>query len=319
MSYLKAAIATILLLLISLCGFVLYSFGDDYRIHLAFEAYTKGDYQQAKTILEDVSKTTSSTEIPFSLYYAYIARSEEQLLFSNALLEKNEAFAPKDKLELFLNKALNHFLLHDPLGMEEALKEATALSTAGEERWIAFFTSLKEGLLQRPASPLFSLEELLQWPALSPWMEKTVKSTFTKEWETTMKARLLIGKGNYGEARNLLEVGYEEANDRQKDERDLLLALSYLKEGGEKPPEKGIAYYKIALPYLSHIPLNHQRFRSVKAELFSFYQKAAFALIDKNRYEELPFFTYALDKIDDPTAMASFLKEVKQRREKKEA
>ena len=84
MSFIKAAIITISVLLLALMGYIFYSFGDDYQFNRAFESFSKGEYAEAHAFLKGIP----SEKAKATLYQGYIVRENGNLLSSSLLFEQ---------------------------------------------------------------------------------------------------------------------------------------------------------------------------------------------------------------------------------------
>lgn len=289
MSSIRTAILTISLLLVALVGYIFLTFDNGYQLEKAYEAFAKGEYDEAEGILGKILLEKSQ----LSLYQGYIERARGQLLASNTKFEQATGF------EAAWNKAINGYLLHDHTKVETAIKELD-----GNNLWIPLLQSLKT------PKKIFSVEEVHALPTSSSWMKKQVKLTFTPFWEATTLARLEMSKGCFVQARQHLESAQKNANDLQRDELDLLLATSYIKESEQKQEDVVIAYYKLALPHLSRLPLDHQRFDTARKEFSEKYKNEGVRIVKRGVYSDLPFFGYALDKFREDEGYKALLKEI---------
>ena len=74
MLYLRAAIATISVLVVSLLGFILYTYDEKYELRNAQEYFLKGEYSQAEAILNRLEGLLPDSQ--YNLYQAYVARAQ---------------------------------------------------------------------------------------------------------------------------------------------------------------------------------------------------------------------------------------------------
>jgi tetratricopeptide (TPR) repeat protein len=258
----------------------------------ALDYFIKGNYEQAEEALKRGQKEMDP--IQYYLHSAYLAREKNQLDVSNQDLKKAAGMAeknPKNKgilFEIYLNQAFNAYLLGSPQGMETPLAAAQALM--GNNEWLNFFSALHDSLLGSHKKPL-----KVPTTPISLWMKKMEESFFTPTWLKTEQMLAKIAEGNIVEVRQQLEQESQNANEKQLEEINLLLGLSYIKEGSEKNVSVATPYYQLAFSYFERIPIQSERYKIYRNEILKQLELQINGMIDANLYADLPFYIKILE------------------------
>ena len=261
MTYLKAAIGTIAILICTLFAYAYFTYNSDYQLNIAANEFLKGDTLAAQNALEKLKRALPQAQ--FNLYQAYLARAENHIETSNRHLE--EALSGNIpinlRIEIYLNQALNAYLDHDAQAFNASLFHLKETARPEDAVWIAFFTRLGELLQGRCVNtlePFQQKDKQLLW--LSTWMKKAFEEVFTPFWHQTQTARCLIGAGKFYEARQMLEVDAQKASLDELNDIDFLMGLSYLKEAEEKNASIATPYFKLAFSHFQRTPMLSKRY-----------------------------------------------------------
>lgn len=299
MAYLRAAIATTLLLVIGLLAFIFVSFDAEYELNTAADYFLKEDYAKANSILNKLENTLSSSQ--WHLDKAYVARAERQLNESNRLLqlaadnmEQIPAKGNRKKqqnllLEIYLNQAFNAYSEQNTAQLQQILKVASENGFT-QEPWVIFFTGIANFFEENYSHALADWAKPLPTVWLSPWMKKTFGGIFTSTWLSLNLARCEIELDRFVQARNYLEGQLRELNQKDYDEVYLLIGLSYIKEAQEKNPENATPYYKMAFSYFNRLPILQERYDRERQRILEALEKETLALIEDKQFSLLPFF-----------------------------
>ncbi len=95
MTYLKAAIATTVLVLLVLLGFMFTTYDSNYEVNITTDAFLKGDYAKASSELNKLTETIPHTQ--WLLYKAYIERAEKTSIYLIKFLLKPKKLVKPDK------------------------------------------------------------------------------------------------------------------------------------------------------------------------------------------------------------------------------
>ncbi len=305
MVYVKAAIVTILVLIGVLVGYMFVAFDANHELHLAGEAFLKGQYEQAQHDLSKLEGRYNAEQI--DLYQAYVARALNNLERSQKLLTSAAVAAEKHRqpelfLEIRLNQALNAYLMHD----NEALKNAVtnAAREYPNQPWVIFFQGLLNYQMGNysKAAELWSIAN--ERVPLSSWMKKTFDVTFTKQWMILSLARCQLEEGKYLMARQTLEEQGEHVANQDLDAVNFLIGLTYVKEAIAKPVNTSIPYWKLAYSYFSRVPMMSERYAEDRQKLIAAVEKVVRNLVATGSYQDLPFYVSMLqawgaDKVVD--------------------
>lgn len=284
LTYLKTAIFTIAILVLGLIGYILFTFDTQYESRLALDAFQKGDYFKAEEIVKRLPLDNAHSH----LYLAYLSRAKNDIAGSEEHLRLAAQQAGNLGLEIVLNQVYNAYLSSDQKALQNGLSAAAALDA--NTPWTAFFASLDRNEPQ-------SLEDATY---LSPWMKKSFGATFTPFWNKLQKSRSEIALGQTLQARQRLEQ-MTTADATEAAELQLLVGLSYLKEAEALPPSAAAPYYKLALSYFGRVPLQSQRFARERELLLSKIREQIVQQIEDGSYQELPFYTFALESLNAPS------------------
>ena len=297
MAYIKAAIFTILALLVGLVGYMYFTFDSAYELDIAYEQFLKGNYRDAQQELSKLQDSLPPGEL--QLYQAYVQRAlknlpESDKLLSEAALQSRQRKLPELQLEILLNRALNAYLQNDLQALNIVLEQAQ--STSLNHPWVIFFQALERYMDEDWAEAL----ELWSLPyhrlPLSGWMKKSFDQVFTQLWMVIHLTRCQIEEGKYLLARQTLEEEMDVASGEELTDINFLLGLSYAREAQEKPITAAAPYYKLAFSYFSKVPMDNPRYFPEKQRLMSTLLKASQDLIHANAYQDLTFYTSILQQ-----------------------
>lgn len=299
MAYLRAAIATTLLLVVGLLAFIFVSFDAEYELNTAADYFLKEDYAKAGTILNKLENTLTPSQ--WLLDKAYLARAQLQLPESNQFLqlalEKIDPTPTKSNrkkqqnllLEIYLNQAFNAYQEVNVAKIQHVLDQAKESGFA-QEPWIVFFAGISKYLNENYAQALNDWAKPVPNLWLSPWMKKTFGTLFSSTWLSLNLARCEIELGRYIQARNYLEGLLNDLPHKDYDEVYLLIGLSYVKEANEKNPENAVPYYKMAFSYFNRLPILQERYERERKNILESLENVTIALIDEKQFTLLPFF-----------------------------
>ncbi len=285
LTYLKAALFTIAALVCILIGYILISFNSDYEANLAFEAFSKGEYDKAEEIAQNLKSHLSDEQVQLDL--AYIARAKQNLELSNKHLKEAETAASRHHnamigLEIALNQAYNGYLTHNQQDMKTAIEQATAIAGPQNE-WVQFF-----------AGSLSNYSKLIP---LSPWMKRSFDVSFTPFWNKIARAKQEIDAGNTLKARQQLEQMSQNAHGIEAQDLELALGLSYLKEAEQTSPAAATPYFKLAFGYFGRVPLQDERYAQERSLIIKAVSKQFEARLEQDNYKDLSFYVQALESL----------------------
>ncbi len=298
MVYVRAAMATTVVLILFLVGYMFFSFQSDIGVDLATEDFLKGQYEPAFTKLSKAEGHIPRENL--LLYQAYLYRALNQIesskrAFDQALHQakkhKNEGLLP----EIVYNQAFNAYLTNDQATLNEVVASLTLL--APEEPWTVFFKALN--LYQAgefgPALDAWNKTEQPPHLALSRWMEKTFSQEFDQAWIVQHLAHSQIETGQYIAARQALEKALKRSHSAQdRDDFDFLLGWSYIKEAQDKPASAAAPYFKLAISYLHRVPIQSHRYDNERKVLVTSIETLIQNLIVQHSYADLPFYASIL-------------------------
>lgn len=295
MPFVKAAFIAVTAFILLLLGLMFFYPSSAKNIEQVLQLYQEGRYDEAEKKLLSLQKKIPPAQ--FHLYEAYISREKHNLTVSDQELQKALDISQNQvdlRLEIYINQAFNAFLQHRPEAMEMPLKQAQALVDQNDP-WVNFLRSLQKYLNQNYATALSEMQKSSNRIPLSPWMKKAFESTFNPFWFTINTARANIEEGNYVLARQQLEEMSKSASDEQKNNINLLVGLSYIREAQEKPPLVSTPYYRLAFSYFNRVPLQNERYQTYRKEIFEQIKKQIILLLDQHQYQDLSFYTTALE------------------------
>jgi tetratricopeptide (TPR) repeat protein len=308
MTYIKAAITTVLALLILLGGYTYFTFDDKYSIQQAFDSYLKGEYAKAEEILEGVQD--QNLEPHKLLYQAYVARERGDIKLSNEYIEKAVKLTRHDtrsklRLEIYLNQAFNGYIDDDYSYMEKALEQINTQLGNEQNEWINFFKLIHLSNVNPSELSTDREENNYYWEGvkskipLSHWMKQSFFKRLTPFWQKENQIIYLINMGKFVEARQLIETELPKSNEGDRDQLYLLMARSYMKEAKTKPPVAATPYYKLAFSYYSKVPFHHDKFQKERNHFFEQSKEQIAILIENQKFGEIDFFVGVLDQFDD--------------------
>lgn len=308
MTYIKAAITTVLALLILLVGYTYFTFDDKYSIQQAYDSYLKGDYAKAEEILNAIGD--EELKAHKLLYQAYVAREMGHFKDSNRFLDEAAKLTKYDtrtklRLEIYFNQALNGYLENNFSYMEKAVQQMQNFLGDQNNEWADFFQLLylnnvnPSELANNHEESNHYWKDIKNKIPLSLWMKDSFSKKFTPFWQVHNHIMYLINMGKLVEARQLIEEEIPKSNDTQKDELYLMMARSYIKEAKSKPPIAATPYYKLAYSYYNKVPFHHDRFENERKLFFEQSKEQISALIENQKFEEIDFFVTILDQFDD--------------------
>lgn len=304
MSYLKAAMGTLALVIVGLFAFVFFTFDTDYQYEQALEAFEKGKWEEVNQCL--TIPLESKRSVRALLYSAYLQREKGQIELSTDLLEQAyqacHSGTPRFvKTEILLNQSLNAFLQEDFQDLESTTQQAQNLAKQ------PIYLSLLQGIIAlkqeryEEALNLWEEEEKRQMSAkeesISPWMQASFPKYFGDLWRAQVRARAHLGLGDYLSARRTLEkecgIG---RSDQDLEEAHFLIGLSYIKEGQERPVGARTSYLKLALNYFDKVPVHQERFKEDRQEVIEQFVLESGELIASDSLEGFETYTRALQQ-----------------------
>jgi len=296
---LKSAIITVAVLLLILLGYIFLSFDTTYEIDVALEEHLRGENQKALEALNELEGSLKDGQIP--LYKSYIFRDEGDLKKSEALLEQAEAQARDDtktntRLEIYLNQAYNAYLEGHPDKMALPIERAEQVA-GSNNTWVRFFKGLEQDRKGKGELTTKLLEEAKEAIPLSAWMRHSFKKSFSSSWFFSQKARKLISEGQYVQARQLLQEGMAKQTEWEEEETNLLVGLTYIEEGKQKPPRAATPYYKLALSYFERLPIQKQKYQKERRTIISTLAETSGQLIKEEIFQPLNFYAAAFEEL----------------------
>ena len=289
-------------LIFTLIGYMFFTFQSDIGVDLATEDYLKGQYQPA---LQELAKAEG--HIPqenFLLYQAYLYRALKQMEASKQVLEQAMFQAKKhdnqDLLqEISYNQVLNAYLTNDQAALNEAVNYLTQI--AADKPWTVFFKAVDLYQAGQFGAALDLWHKSEHPPSVAPsrWMERAFLDEFNQAWFSQHLAHSQIETGQYIAARQALENELKQ-NPSEKDRQDFdfLLGWSYIKEAQDKPVSAAAPYFKLAMSYLSKVPIQSHRYDRERKALVAAIEALIQNLIAQNSYTDLPFYASILSAWD---------------------
>ncbi len=264
----------------------------------ALSLYLKGRYEASENLLKETEKELP--EAQYHLYEAYIERARDHLEASDKQLLQSLTVAQKDKentgilTEIYLNQALNAYLMNDPKAMALPLQKASQIFGEHNEK-TNFLKALQSSLQDHYEQLEPFLAQSLPDFSISSWMEKSFKSIFTPSWKFIQQAKVDIAKGNYLQVRQNLEKEINKASGNTQNELYWLLGTSYVQEAQGKSPAAATPYYKLAFSYFNRIPAQNERYQNERKKMLSLFNKQLETDLKSHLYQELPFFLSAYE------------------------
>lgn len=292
MTYIKAAIITMFLLICALIASKFLAFDTDNELNLVQEEFLKGKTLEAKSHLHKLKKSLPPSQ--YQLYLAYVLREENQLSESTeALQQAAELSADRGSspflLEIYLNQALNAYLSNQPEEMDAPLAQASAIA-GNDQEYILLLKGVQENARGNYAKALQYWENIRTKTPLSPWMKKAFDQAFPPLWFATNMARDAIEDGKYLQARQSLEIQNQPLSPDEQNEINFLFGLSYVKEAQDKPLNARTPYYKLAYTYFQQVPMMSKLYTPERLKIKEEIQKNVLALIDEKSFQDVPFY-----------------------------
>lgn len=297
MSYIKAALATLGMVICGLLALIFFTFDTDYQYDQAMEAFQKGQCEEAKRCLTQVKDKGQSAQ--GLLYSAYLHRQEGDPVAANTALQKawQTALAQKApaalKMEIALNQAFNAECAGDINALSKALEKADSLSVNNVYEGI--FQSIvalnedkpQEALELLGDEPYMGEKKELEAAALSGWMKSSFTQHFSLLWKTEQRARAYLALGDTLTARKLLEKESLKHSEEEIPQLCFLLGLTYVREGQERPLSARSSYLKLALGYFDKVPIHQEQFKADRSEVLKQLETVGKELIRSGHSEEL--------------------------------
>lgn len=245
MSYLRASIATLVVLVFVVLFFMIFSFGAEDLLQLTTNHYLNGEYQKAELSLVRLEKEISPAKM--ALFRAYIAKGEE-----NRDLEATElAKAKKDKgweqiyNEVIAFEFLQAFEQRDEIAMENLMEEAP------RHPWHSYFKNLLYAWKMDYAKCVPFKDSP---PPFSSWDAKFINQLFPPSWIVDFALELKINQGDYLAARREL------SRLPSSTTREYLIGLTYLQEGLDKPADLAEPYFDQAFSAFEMSSIYHSKY-----------------------------------------------------------
>lgn len=297
MSYLKFAIATAVVLIVLLGGYIFLPLRSNDAVGDAYQAFVQSDFDRALSSLKSAANQMPPNQLQLYLGYIYRAKHQWQQsdeAFASAEEQTKQHKQPTLMLAINLNQALNAYLQGNSEKLEQAITNADELNE--ENSWLEFFKGLeayqneKYGL----ALNIWTVNE--RRLPLSSWMRHAFDAVFTPYWMATHLARCQIETGNFQVARQILEEAMEKQPQADASGTiDFLMGLSYAREAESKPFNGGAPDYKLALSYFNRIPPTNADFSNERPRLLMHLTTIVQSLIKSHHLADLPFYAAVLD------------------------
>ncbi|MBN4067492.1 hypothetical protein JYU14_05350, partial [Simkania negevensis] len=293
MTYLKAAIATIALVLVGLATYLFFSYDKDHYLNIALDAYQRDKYSEAGHLIDKIKKKLP--EDAYHLYRGYILRAEGSMdqameAFDQAI---NQSKHGTNLSEHYLNKATNALLASD---VESALPW---LSKVNHKERASHYYLMLDALASYYRGDYS--QALALWERSSqgrhdyPWLDVSFNKHFPDAWLQQHQIRCHLEQGIYLTGRKLLEENSRLLSTYNEGKYNFLMGLSYVKEAEEKTPSLSLPYYKLAHSYFDKVPVFHRSFDSERKTIIAYTKQAVDRFIENNSFEELYTFTDLLE------------------------
>ncbi len=302
MAYVRAAMVLTVVFIFSLIGYMFFTFQSDIGVDLATEDFLKGQYQAALTELGKAEGHIPQESL--LLYQAYLYRALKQAAASKQALEQAQFQAKKHEnddllVEIYYNQAFNAYVANDQVTLNDTVNELKKI--APDNPWTTFFKALD--LYQAgqfgAALDLWTKSEYPPRNALSRWMEKSFSEEFNHAWFAQHIAHSQIETGQYIAARQALEQELKTSpSNNDRDDFDFLLGWSYIKEAQDKPVSAAAPYFKLAMSYLSQVPIQSHRYDTERKALVAGIETLIQNLIAQGSYTDLPMYASILNSWD---------------------
>lgn len=302
MGYIKTFTSIIVVLIVIVLFYSSFSSKAEYELDRAGEEFIKGDFTSAEIILRKLKHKISDSE--YHLYLAYIKREKESLESSNKHLQLakqsliciNKSHAPSSRiaLEIYLNEIYNAFLVGNAAKMTEPLR--TAMLIRKDNIWIGFFKALQAFLQKDYLPALQEWQEQAHAGYLSPWMRKIFGEHFDSLWYSLHLCSAKIAVGDFIEARQHLQNLRLNASVDNQAKINLLMGLSYLKEGEKESIISSTPYYKEAIYHLSQVVLPMKCYNDEQIQIRHILKKQTQALIEAQIFEDISFYANVMTK-----------------------
>lgn len=289
-------IASIVAALILVLWFYI-GFNSEYTMNRSLDAFVRGDYPKAKSLLESSYGTMPADK--YYLHLAYVQRGLKNLPASDEALNlalKSAVGNNRNKdilFEIYLNQTLNAYLENDTQKFNETLKSASEISPGDE--WVVFLNGVQNYSNQNYQKALINWETL-PWSSIhSIWMQTAFKQAFDSNWISSRIMRSEIETGDYLSSRQSLEQDYQRTNNpEEKANIDFLLGLTYVKEGALKSVAAAVPYDKLSISYFNKVPVNKSPYNVEIQSVVNKFKDQAISLIDAKVYTDIPFYINSL-------------------------
>jgi tetratricopeptide (TPR) repeat protein/L-rhamnose mutarotase len=297
MSYVRVGIVVFIILICFFAFFRIFFSGAERNLDESLDLFLKGNGQKAEKTLQKIESDLPPSQ--YLLYQAYIARENNQLEQSNEYLLKSVEHSNNEKgdpflLEIYLNQAFNAYLARDPQALAEPLAKAKQMFGKGNG-WVPLFLGIQDYFNHNCFQAIANWQYPGERIPLSPWMKKAFEDVFTPFWFTSNVVRCEIEEGKYIQARQDLEFAMPHASQNVLEEINFLLGLSYIKEAQEKPANTIAPYYKLALSYFQHVPMQNERFTEERQRMAARIYQNLLTLIDNHELQDLSLYVSTLE------------------------
>ncbi len=289
MKTIKSTLATLFILIVTLCGYSYFKFDTQYILKQAVDAYSRKDYTQASNYLLALNIKKNPRA---NLYMGYVQRNQGSLDIAETYFQKAIDLTDDPTLveEATFNQLLNAYLKKDFLKIEALLSKEPY-----------FYNSLFTGLLaiehQDFMQACESFKQLPPCPKSSKWLALNYNHYFNPKMLLECQVKALLDCRDFMNARRLIE-DFQASSEKHDPNLNFLMGQSYLKEASEKPLKLATCCYQTAFQYFKRIPIWETSYAPLKQEI----QENAYALLKEifshSLYEELPPFIEVLVYFD---------------------
>lgn len=297
MTYFKIFAISAISSLLFLSVFVIVAFDSENSLREAYEHYEKQEYYEARALLVNEDNTIPLAD--FYLYEAYLAREELGLKKSQSYLNQASLELKNKKsstaLEIYLNLALDAYLLNDPVTLDFVIEKAQSYAEPNEP-WVYFFKGLHAYMTKDYKLALQNWARSKSRPWLSNWMKTSFSKALTSI-ETELKyLHSEIESELYWSAREKLENKLMVSPDVHHHNIRYLIALTYIKEGNTLPLSKRSLAYQKAHDILLLVPLEHLNYVQGKEQIFDAFQEQIMQQLAVDHFDDISFYISVLEK-----------------------
>jgi len=299
MVYIKTAIVMVIVCIGVIAGLMFATFDAEYELEVALDAFLKEENSKAESTLNRLDGAIPGTNL--YLYRSYIARARgdvklSQIHLTEAVSSMRDEAATPIQLEVYLNRALNAYLLKDWGQLSRTIVEAQG--PFSHDPWVHFF----EGVYQYYAkadmeSAMTAFNNSSTKAPLSPWMKKAISSVFTPLWEKLRLTHCYIEQGDYLKARQILEQQSSSGSTEELSDVNLLIGITYLKEALEKPVKAALPYYKLAFSYIENVPVLNERYNNDRKQIIKQLVTVTEELVNEGILRDIPFYATLLENL----------------------